>query len=152
MDNSLASAGTYALLLSLFKPAHIRVGALGRYVLRPGYYVYVGSAMGPGGLRGRVGHHLKLSLKPHWHIDYLRQHAEIEQIWYTYSTRREHEWAAAFQSLPGSSIPIPGFGSSDCHCQAHLIYFERVPELEVFYRSFACLPFTMVPIPRTSHP
>lgn len=151
VDNFPTSAGTYALLLSLLKPAHLRVGALGSSTLQPGFYVYVGSAMGPGGLRGRLAHHLKPAPKPHWHIDYLRQHVEIEQIWYTYSTRCEHAWAAAFQSLPGSIISIPGFGSSDCHCLAHLFYFEYDPEPEVFQRSIACLPITMVPIPSTSH-
>jgi hypothetical protein len=61
-------------------------------------------------------------------------------------------------SLPGCEIPIPCFGSSDCHCPAHLFYFNCDPELQEFHyklssgvnpRSIACLPVMMVPNPHT---
>jgi Uri superfamily endonuclease len=60
-------------------------------------------------------HHLQLAPRPGWHIDYLRQHAEIEQIWYTIHIPYEHEWAEAFRRTPGSATPIPRFGSSGCY-------------------------------------
>jgi hypothetical protein len=39
--------GTYALLLSSVSDAVIRIGRLGNLRLQPGFYVYVGSALGP---------------------------------------------------------------------------------------------------------
>lgn len=50
--------GTYALLLRLREQTPICVGAQGEIVFPQGYYVYVGSAFGPGGVRRRVAHHL----------------------------------------------------------------------------------------------
>ena len=68
--------------------------------LQPGYYVYLGSALGPGGLRARIAHHQKPSLRPHWHIDYLRAHTRIHGIWFSYDARRrEHQWARVVQTM-----------------------------------------------------
>ena len=64
--------------------------------LQPGYYVYLGSALGPGGLRARITHHQKLSPRPHWHIDYLRAYTQIHCIWFCNDARRrEHQWTRA---------------------------------------------------------
>ena len=43
----------------------------GKLTLAAGQYAYVGSAHGPGGLRARVGRHLRAEKPLHWHIDYL---------------------------------------------------------------------------------
>ena len=42
-----AKPGSYALILSTSTEAVIRVGRLGNLQLQPGFYVYVGSALGP---------------------------------------------------------------------------------------------------------
>ena len=128
-------AGTYALVLSSSTEAVVRVGRLGSLRLRPGFYVYVGSAFGPGGLRARVAHHLKVSERPHWHIDYLRARARLEEIWYCGDTkRREHQWAAALGAMRGASMPVAGFGSSDCQCESHLCFFRRRPSRRGFQK------------------
>jgi Uri superfamily endonuclease len=44
--------------------------------LRHGYYLYLGSALGLGGLRTRIADRQKPSLRPHWHFDYLRAHTQ----------------------------------------------------------------------------
>lgn len=145
--NIPSSPGTYALLLSLPHKVHLQVGALGAFTLRPGFYVYIGSAFGPGGLRGRLSHHLRRAPRPYWHIDYLRQSAEIEQIWYTIVNACEHAWAKTFQELPGSSIPIPHFGSSGCRCPTHLFCFaSSFSSMTLFdqARSRLCPPIMMV--------
>ena len=54
----------------------IDIGSLGRFDILPGFYAYVGSAFGAGGLRARIGHHLESTAWPHWHIDYLLGIAE----------------------------------------------------------------------------
>jgi Uri superfamily endonuclease len=71
------------------------MGSLGRLQLRPGYYVYVGSAFGPGGLRARIEHHARPAVRPHWHIDYLRRYTRLEAVWYC-GQRCEYECAAAW--------------------------------------------------------
>ena len=89
---------TYALILSCASNARIQIGRLGTIQLQCGYYVYLGSALGPGGLRARIAHHQKPSLRPHWHIDYLRAHSQFRCIWFSYDARRrEHEWARVMQ-------------------------------------------------------
>jgi Uri superfamily endonuclease len=120
--------GTYALILSCTSNARIRVGRLGTILLQHGYYVYVGSALGPGGLRARIAHHQKLSPRPHWHIDYLRAHTRLHSVWLRCDGRRhEHEWARAMLKMKDVTIPLPGFGASDCSCPSHLYFFKDRP-------------------------
>ena len=57
--------GTYALLLSSATDAVIPVGRLGDLRLQPGFYVYVGSALGPGGVRARLAHHMRPAKRLH---------------------------------------------------------------------------------------
>jgi Uri superfamily endonuclease len=68
--------GTYVLIASVSQMKRIEIGRLGCFDIIPGYYAYVGSAFGSGGLRARLGHHLEATANPHWHIDYLLQVAQ----------------------------------------------------------------------------
>jgi Uri superfamily endonuclease len=121
-------AGTYILVCQSRQAGFVVAGGLGRLSISEGYFLYVGSALGPGGLRARLAHHMRPALKPHWHIDYLRTVAPLRQIWFCYGQeRREHDWASALHELPGASVPFPGFGSSDCGCESHLFFFEECP-------------------------
>ena len=87
-------SGTYALILKSSSDAMVEVGKLGRLRLQNGFYVYVGSAFGPGGLNARIAHHVRISERPHWHMDYLRPALDLNEIWFTYDSRhREHQWA-----------------------------------------------------------
>ena len=122
--------GTYILILRLAAPAAITVGKLGTFDFAAGWYAYTGSAFGPGGLRGRLKHHLSPVKTPHWHIDYLRQHASVESVWaLAGETSLEHVWAAALARWPGAAIPVPRFGASDCACRSHLFGFAAPPDL-----------------------
>jgi Uri superfamily endonuclease len=74
-------------------------------------------------------------IKPHWHIDYLRQRATIEAIWYLAHEPKpsvEHEWAAALSTLPEVSVIAPRFGASDCQCETHLLHFTQQPDFDAF--------------------
>ena len=121
-------SGTYVLILQAQAEQTITVGRLGVMAVRPGWYVYVGSAFGPGGVQGRVGHHARPHPKPHWHIDYLRQVAPLVELWYSHDPiRHEHTWASLFHQLPDATIPLPRFGASDCTCPSHLFHFPTIP-------------------------
>ncbi|NLE51554.1 MAG: GIY-YIG nuclease family protein [Chloroflexi bacterium] len=115
-------AGTYCVWLRLDAPLCVTVGRLGERTLQSGLYGYVGSALGPGGLRARVGRHLRADTPTRWHIDWLTTHTPIRAVWLRIGRERlECTWSAALRTLPGATIAWPRFGASDCTCAAHLI-------------------------------
>lgn len=125
--------GTYILWLHLPAPARLTIGRLGTFAFAAGWYAYTGSAFGGGGLHGRLKHHLAPVTRPHWHIDALRQAAQVREVWsLADAVNHEHAWAAALLSLPGSSLPVARFGASDCRCPAHLVYFATPPAFAAF--------------------
>ena len=128
--------GTYILVLKLEHPLRLRIGALGKFEFPAGYYLYIGSALN--GLERRLERHLRREKRLHWHIDYLREHAEVIEIWYSVSAQRlECRWAAVARTLPGARLPVPRFGASDCGCPAHLVYFPTLPDRERFQTQIA---------------
>ena len=128
-----STPGTYALILSAAADELLQIGRLGQLHVRSGFYVYVGSAFGPGGVHARVAHHRRPAARPHWHIDYLRVVAHLTAIWYTYDTlHREHQWAAVLQRICGASIPLQRFGASDCTCASHLYFLHTRPSWNAF--------------------
>lgn len=128
-----SAPGTYALILSAAADDLLQIGWLGQLHVRAGFYVYVGSAFGPGGVRARLAHHCRRAARPHWHIDYLRVVAHPTAVWYTYDTlRREHQWAAVLQQTRGASIPLQRFGASDCTCASHLYFLSTRPSWNAF--------------------
>jgi Uri superfamily endonuclease len=125
--------GTYALILASARATRLRIGRLGELSVRPGYYVYCGSAFGPGGLAARVGRHRSQTRRIHWHIDYLRSATRLDEVWFTEDPRRrEHDWAAVARELMGGSVPLAGFGASDCSCGSHLHFFRTRPSKNAF--------------------
>jgi len=120
--------GTYALWLALPEPLQLAVGRLGEFDFPPGGYLYLGSAFGPGGLAGRLRHHLAPLKRPHWHIDYLRSRARVTALGYCVSENvMECDWSQLAARHPGAGVPAPGFGASDCRCgcAAHLYWFAN---------------------------
>lgn len=127
--------GTYVLVLTVSRRLEIAVGKLGLLEAGPGFYVYVGSALGPGGLAARIGRHCRREKRLRWHVDYLRAVAQLEEVWYaTGKGRRECRWAKALWGMPGASVPMAGFGASDCGCRSHLSFFTMPPSLADFRR------------------
>jgi Uri superfamily endonuclease len=125
--------GTYALILFAEHPKRCQLGRFGEQTLEHGWYLYVGSAQGSGGLRARLGHHLTPSPRPHWHIDYLKAALPIVELWFCAGPRLESDWAAALAAHPWSRVPIPGFGATDARGEEHLFHFRRCP-------AASCLP------------
>ena len=127
--------GTYALILPAASTRSIMVGKLGTLKIKPGFYLYVGSAFGPGGLKARIEHHLNSSSRPHWHMDYLTVYLHPHEVWYSYDREhRIHQWVKILAGTKGATIPIEGFGSSDCGCRSHLYFFDQRPSAKSFRR------------------
>jgi Uri superfamily endonuclease len=129
----MVNTGAYVMVLQMSRETRISVGQLGEFSFAEGFYCYIGSAMGPGGLTARVARHLRHRKKPHWHVDYLLQHGVVVEIWEIQSTETlECECAQTMLSLDGAQAPIQGFGSSDCNCRTHLVYFSSPPSYDTF--------------------
>jgi Uri superfamily endonuclease len=116
------TSGTYLLLLKARQRTKVQIGKLGELSIEPGFYVYSGSAFGPGGLGARVGRHLRLNKKLRWHIDYIRPRVDDVIAYYQPDSRSECLFAYELM-IAGGEIPMKGFGSSDCKCESHLVYF-----------------------------
>lgn len=133
--------GTYVLALWLETQQRIVVGRLGEIEFPSGWYLYVGSAMGPGGLQARLARHrehIGRAKRAHWHVDHLRERAAWGGAWALASHQRlECDWAAQLQRLPGAEIVAPGFGASDCRCSTHLVHVHALPGDEWFGRALA---------------
>ncbi|MEW8657801.1 MAG: GIY-YIG nuclease family protein [Candidatus Thiodiazotropha endolucinida] len=133
-----AKPGTYGLVLQADTETVVQVGRWGAIDIRPDYYIYIGSAFGPGGVLARVSRHCRKKKSKHWHIDYLREIAALESVWYSQrQTRLEHRWAKALATW-GNTEPVHGFGCSDCSCDSHLFYCKKPPTLAGFAKIVGC--------------
>ncbi len=112
--------GAYALMIELGSTARLPRkfdGAL----LKPGRYLYAGSARGPGGIRARCARHLKAHKTRRWHIDWLTTQALTVQALALPHTV-ECEIIRILSELGENTFPLRHFGSSDCRvCPAHLV-------------------------------
>ena len=127
--------GTYIMIAFVAQMKCLEIGRLGIFEIVPGYYAYVGSAFGTGGLRARLSHHLESTAAPHWHIDYLLGVAEPVEIWCTTGNQKlEHYWSDVLERATVFRVPIPRFGSSDYHRSraSHLFYSKRLPSFRWF--------------------
>jgi len=118
------SKGSYLLIVKLNTEKSLKVGALGIVSFKPGYYIYVGSAMS--GLIHRIKRHFRKEKKLKWHIDYLTIAAnEIFAIAVLSENRLECKLA---YELSKTFEGIKSFGCSDCNCKTHLFYSSKNPE------------------------
>ncbi len=115
--------GIYCLIMDLPKKANIQVGKLGRLAFDAGVYVYIGSAIS--GIEQRVRRHKAAKKRMKWHIDYfLRRAGILATVAIPYGTKgMECEVARSLATCEGAGISHKGFGSSDCTCSSHLIFF-----------------------------
>ncbi len=115
--------GSYILILEIVKDITVNVGSLGIILFKKGFYMYIGSARGPGGLRARLTRHLKGPSHVKWHIDYLTSKDEVKTIAVVVSeTSLDVEEAISKEMLRQKCVEpgIKGFGSSDKRSVTHL--------------------------------
>ena len=117
-------AGAYAVMLHLAIPVCFESSRLAQ-TLNAGWYVYAGSAYGPGGIRARLGRHLKKNKKLHWHVDQLTSVANGMRA-IAVPNGSECEIVARLARSRAFRLVADGFGSSDCRtCQSHLLAWHR---------------------------
>lgn len=123
--------GVYCLIFEN-RTCKLEIGKKGEFSFYAGFHIYVGSALGPGGLK-RVKRHISLSRNqnrnPRWHVDYLHLSPAFRLASAVYaftSARLECELASR---IGGDSVS--GFGCTDCKCSSHLFYRTRSPLLEI---------------------
>lgn len=121
--------GVYVLLIRVPRPARLPIGHLGPHTFPAGWYLYIGSARGPGGVAARVARHLRTDKRVHWHIDYLLRAGRVAGVWIAFNRLTECGVARRVQALPGTAVPVPSFGASDCDCTTHLFRINRRPDL-----------------------
>ena len=133
-----AEPGTYALVLLVEHLGSVTIGRLGPVLVKPGFYVYAGSALGPSGLAARISRHARQEKKRHWHIDYLQPTAKLEEVWCLVAPdRQECRWAASLARMRRATMPLANFGASDCRCRSHLLHFPARPTILAFGRQLA---------------
>jgi Uri superfamily endonuclease len=110
--------GIYALAISVDANIFVKVGRLGVLNFDNGMYVYVGS--GQSSLDKRVKRHMRRQKNRFWHIDYLlsSRHVKIVDVFLKGGAKSEECRFAA--ELAEGSLPVVGFGCSDCKCASHL--------------------------------
>jgi Uri superfamily endonuclease len=112
---------TYQLLIDVPRPVRVTIGSLGTFAFRAGRYLYTGSAKRH--LDARIARHLRQEKTLRWHIDYLLAAPGVRVV----EVRRSRRSECALNRAAGGSIPVAGFGASDCRagCGAHLRYLGR---------------------------
>jgi len=142
-DAPIKATGAYQLLLRLRRDVVLRVEPqvvgykFDGMTFPKGYCLYTGSAMGSGGIDGRLRSHFNTGYRRQWHVDHLTGHADVEiagVIRWPSDDRQECEIGLATERLPGAGVPARGFGNADkgrnkgrCRCTSHLIHFQEVP-------------------------
>jgi Uri superfamily endonuclease len=110
----------------------IRVGALGALTFRAGWHIYVGSALGSGGLQ-RLRRHILLAhlrdKQPKWHVDYLLTSPCFSLVYAVFAVTEDHLECRFARELNEGGILK--FGCSDCFCTSHLFYRQGDPKQEI---------------------
>ena len=126
--------GIYCLVLA-GGGVTVRVGALGEIYFPRGFYAYIGSALGPGGVPARVGRHIRKSVtsgsRTHWHIDYLLRDPSFHLVTVYCAETGERMECSVAGAVGGEGIVK--FGCSDCNCPSHLFFFPHYPGPEIVH-------------------
>ncbi|RKY86454.1 GIY-YIG nuclease family protein [candidate division KSB1 bacterium] len=136
-------SGIYVLIIQLKKNTRLKIGKLGTFNFKKGYYLYVGSALK--NLSKRLERHKKKKNKNlYWHIDFFLNdmNTEIKDIKiFSPEVFNECELTKKIISIPGAKIKVKSFGASDCKkgCKSHFIFFkEYSANVKEFFSNLNC--------------
>jgi Uri superfamily endonuclease len=112
---------TYQLLIEAARPVRASIGRFGEHVFPAGRYIYTGSARR--NFESRVARHLRQDKTLRWHIDYLLAMPGVRIV----GVRRYIEDECAINRATPGSVPVAGFGASDCRagCGSHLKFLGQ---------------------------
>jgi len=135
----MAEKGIYGLILKT-NGAVLSVGALGEVTFPAGWYIYVGSALGSGGL-ARVDRHIRVyrgtgEHRPRWHIDRLLTDKRFVLTAAVCGKTTNPLECTFARRLGGKGMR--GFGCSDCRCISHLLYRDDNPQKECCHALDSC--------------
>ena len=112
--------GAYLLVVHLHDAITLAPGRLSGKNLGAGWYVYAGSAYGPGGIRARVSRHFKTQKSLRWHVDYLTHGNNVYAL--ALPKQRECDLVSWLLDTKLFATAIRNFGNSDCRtCESHLL-------------------------------
>ncbi|MCS7233550.1 MAG: DNA/RNA nuclease SfsA [Synergistetes bacterium] len=141
----LEDKGVYLILMFNEKDKQISFsrGLREKSALFPrGFYIYTGSALK--GLSSRIKRHIKKEGKNFWHIDYIKRHMKtLKAITIKSPNKIECEIANELMTIADSYIL--NFGSSDCNCKSHLLYFQKDPrKMDKFIKTILKFRFDII--------
>jgi Uri superfamily endonuclease len=131
--SQLPTTGAYVLLISVQAPISLCIGKLGKMDFRPGWYVYIGSAMGHASTS--LHHRLRRHFAPvnqkrmHWHVDYLLASPQSNLAGAVIIPSSKKVECEIVSLLQGTGIQSWGsrFGASDCStCPSHLLFLNSL--------------------------
>ncbi|MBN2253075.1 MAG: DUF123 domain-containing protein [Kosmotogaceae bacterium] len=124
--------GDYVVLF--FLKESVEISSISKnWLLDSGYYMYIGSAMSS--LAERVKRHLIEEKRKHWHIDYLREKAEVVAALLLPTEEQREEELSNFVSEYGEAVSK--FGASDCSTDSNLYKLES-KNIERVFSSIVC--------------
>jgi Uri superfamily endonuclease len=118
--------GVYTLIICCSRRSRIIVGRHLTLLLRRGWYLYSGSALGRGStsLEGRISRHLTREKKHFWHIDRILSSDStcvVLVVFAKTTSKMECKLNAALLKDSGIRVPVGGVGSADCRCESHFL-------------------------------
>jgi Uri superfamily endonuclease len=130
-NDYFSKKGVYCLIFKN-QTCKIEVGKKGEFSFDSGFHIYVGSALGSGGLK-RVTRHIKISRNkdrnPRWHVDYLHLNPAFRLVSVVYAFTSERLECTLARRIGGNFVY--DFGCTDCKCNSHLFYRTTNPLLEI---------------------
>ncbi len=116
--------GKYLILLYNSRKQKIEVGKLGEVDFPKGYYLYIGSSKI--NVFKRIAYHKRKKINKHWHLDYITENLKITaDIPLINCNKSECFITSTLETFDGKRVT--NFGSSDCDCYSHLLYFKKNP-------------------------
>ena len=118
--------GTYILYLKTSETIRLTISEQ-EIIIGKGYYLYVGSAFGTGGLSSRLHRHLRKKKKLHWHIDQMTMSpfCSVQGVAVFLNEKIECQIAKKLSYIDKVSS-IENVGNSDCKkgCYSHFFKIE----------------------------
>lgn len=127
----LSEKGVYCLIFEN-QDCRLEIGKKGEFSFSAGFHIYVGSALGSGGLK-RVIRHIELfrnkDRKPRWHVDYINLNPSFRLVSAICAVTSAGLECPLASKIGGDTVP--GFGCTDCKCVSHLFYRKKYPSNEI---------------------